>query len=283
MKRLLLVVLILLLLLSTIVSVASAKPSNPDHPYVIGVGSHLNAIFNKGAKLGNLPNVAMKVGDSNSWLNYHWKTLAVGKPIVWGDYEYLSEVRDYFAATGTFQRNSAATRNAGTTELILNEVTASTSPRTRLLHEFYVMNGAFAYITLGTVDSDVTQPYHVPLAEYRANMRVIIEMCIERGIIPVLFTIPQRTTLDRSMWLDTDSYNQVIRALADEYRIPLADARLWYDTLPDVGLGSDLLHLSIGNPADFSAQPLSGHAVFNLLSLQVMYELQKVLNNGHGV
>jgi lysophospholipase L1-like esterase len=132
--------------------------------------------------------------------------------------------------------------------------------------EYRWVKPALALIMLGTNDAGVT-----PLGYYEARMREIIELSINRGVIPVVSTIPPYPRLGPTGQAEAE-VNGIITALAEEYGVPLWDYWAAVQGLPGYGLAPDLVHPAIvGSPADFSAAGLQhGMTVRNLTALQAL-------------
>ena len=112
-------------------------------------------------------------------------------------YNELQATVNYFAATNardgnnSFANSSLAAYNGITTTGILDPNNAWTqvcqSGETPLECEYRVVKPSVALIMLGT--NDVAS---IPLDGYRDNLRRIVQITVDRGIIPVLSLIPTR-------------------------------------------------------------------------------------------
>lgn len=71
------------------------------------------------------------------------------------------------------------------------------------------------------------------------NIREIVGLTAERGILPVLYTVPENVNKP------VEPLNEFIRALALEQGLPLIDLNVWLSSLPNSGLREDGVHLSI--------------------------------------
>ena len=100
---------------------------------------------------------------------------------------------------------------------------------------------------------------------YRETMRRIVQFSLDRGILPILTTLPVLAGKD------VEPYNAAIRGLALEREIPLIDLSAALAALPNQGLAPDGIHLSWVEPAVFEPQYLRhGMTVRNLLTLQAL-------------
>lgn len=240
--------------------------------------SHVQVIFQRGKHLGNRADVFSKIGDSLTVATY------VLYPIGWGTYSlhqyaYLEPVIQYFSATdarngNSFANISLAADNGWTTQSVLDpnlaDPTLCLPGEAPILCEYRIVKPATALILLGT--NDVAE---LPLESYESNMRRIITISIDRGIIPVISTLPDR----RGYATQISEFNEAIRALAHEFGIPLWDYSLRLLNLPNGGLSADGVHPSwppgdFSAAADFSPQNLQfGYTVRNLTALQMLDQL----------
>lgn len=251
-------------------------PSRPSqYPYITGISEHVREIFSRGLALGNRPNVFSKVGDSITY------TDAFLYPIGWNNYRlheyaYLQPVIDFFSEEWARTHNSFANyslaANIGWSAhaLLTSAVSHEThcgETETPLECEYRLVKPSIALIMLGTNDVPST-----PLASYENAMRQITETTIEYGIIPILSTIPsmQMTGTEGRV----EAINAIITNLAREYDIPLLDLWAALQGLPDDGLRSDGVHLSLapaGQNAYFTPENLQyGMPVRSLTALQAL-------------
>lgn len=240
--------------------------------------NHAQIIFQRGKHLGNRANVFSKIGDSLTVATY------VLYPIGWGTYSlhqfaHLEPVIQYFSAIdarngNSFANISLAADNGWTTRSALDpnlaDPTLCLPGEAPILCEYRIVRPATALILLGT--NDVAE---LPLESYERNMRRIITISIDRGIIPVISTLPER----RGYAPQISEFNEAIRALAHEFGIPLWDYSLRMRNLPNGGLSADGVHPSwppgdFSAAADFSPQNLQyGYTVRNLTALQMLDQL----------
>jgi lysophospholipase L1-like esterase len=124
-----------------------------------------------------------------------------------------------------------------------------------------------ALIMLGTNDVPYT-----PDAEFEADLRRILDFTIERGVLPVLSTIPP--LYRRGLEGRAEALNAVIARLAAEYELPLWDYYAALQPLPGTGMAADGVHPNwapSGRNADFSPENLEyGMVVRNLTGLYVL-------------
>lgn len=117
------------------------------------------------------------------------------------------------------------------------------------------------------------------ITAYRANIETIIELCLARGIIPILRTKPREETTSTTRPQKIIEYNAVLRGLAQQYQLPLLDLNL---AVKDVvgALGGDNLHLSsyTGKNCWLTAEALTfGKPIYNLIFLQALDRLRRMV------
>lgn len=241
---------------------------------VSGVASPARQIFERGQQLGNRRDVFSKVGDSITVATF------VLYPFGWGSYnlgayQHLQPVIGFFSSTNAREGNSFANislsaDNGWTTRDVLNPARARggicQGGETPLECEYRVVKPSVALIMLGTNDLA-----SVPIDEYRANLQRIVQISSERGVIPILSTIPNRRGFDVS------AFNQTIIQIAQSNSIPLWDYWSAMQVLPNTGLSPDGVHPSYPSETDFAAAAnfngdnLSyGYVIRNLTALEVL-------------
>jgi lysophospholipase L1-like esterase len=261
---------------------ADAPPDSqnlPNYDVVSNINNHAHEIFAQGQSLGNRPDVFSKVGDSITVSPYFLYSIGAGAYNLRG-YNELQATVNYFAATNardgnnSFANSSLAAYNGITTAGILDPNNAWTQVcqpgETPLECEYRVVKPAVALIMLGT--NDVAS---IPLDVYRDNLSRIVQITVDRGIIPVLSLIPTRDGYENTI----PAYNQVIADTASAFNVPLWNFGGVLHGLENNGL-SDGIHPSSppGNSpddfaaaADFTADNLRyGYTVRNLTALQVL-------------
>jgi LysM repeat protein len=255
-----------------------APPTFPppgSYSLISGVTAHAHEIFISGQNQGNRANVFSKIGDSIT-ANDVFLT-----PIGWGMYDlrqytYLAPVIAFFSQTSARTANSFANSslaaktgwsawqplNPGAS---LNKDLCGASERP-LECEYRIVKPSIALIMLGTNDVQSTTA-----AQYEAEMRLILQISIDHGVIPVVSTIPP---LHKDWAVGrVETINGIIVSLAREYDIPLWDYWSALQGLPNDGLTTDGVHPSSysGHSADFSPDYIeAGYTVRNLLALQAL-------------
>jgi hypothetical protein len=108
--------------------------------------------------------------------------------------------------------------------------------------------------------------------KYEANMRRIIEISLEWGVIPVISTIPPQFERDDRV----TAYNLILIELANEYDVPLWNYWLALQSLPNRGMSEDGVHPSAppsnaGTTIFTEANLEYGFTVRNLMALEVLH------------
>ncbi len=257
---------------------SSAPPTFPppgSYALISGVTAHARQIFLAGQAQGNRANVFSKIGDSMTANDVFLS------PIGWGNYDlrqytYLAPVVAFFSQTtartdNSFANASLTAKGGWQTWQPLNPGSTLDAnlchPTERPIEcEYRIVKPSIALIMLGTNDVRDT-----PAAQFETEMRLIIEISIQRGVIPVISTIPP---LNRDWAVGrVEVINGIIVSLAREYDIPLWDYYSALQGLPNDGLSSDGVHPSVytGHAADFSPDYIeAGYTVRNLLALQAL-------------
>jgi hypothetical protein len=250
---------------------ATPVPAAPAPPAVIsGITNRSHQIFLSGQQAGNRPDVFAKVGDS---ITATWAFM-----VQFGDqiedlheYSYLQPVIDYYRVEtpdgGTsFSRTSFAAEGGWNSHHILdpskaNPICAGATP---VECEYQRIKPSVSIIMIGTNDAD----HDVASGQYEANLRRVVEISIDMGVIPVLTTIPW------NMYHDAPAYNDVIIRVARSYDIPLIDYWTLMEQAPERGLSEDDVHPSVpldNNTVNFSADNLNyGFTIRNLVTLQML-------------
>ncbi len=256
----------------------SATPP-PEASYISNVNLRMLRVFQRGQALGNRADVFSKVGDSITVSTAFLVPIGVGNYRL-GAYADLQGVIDFFSAgearggLNAFENRSLAAKVGwraravfGTGGDPLPDCEAGERP---LLCEYRVVRPAVALIMLGTNDVPYT-----PAAEYDSDVRRILDLTLEQGVIPVLSTIPPFTRAgDEGR---AEELNVIVRTLALEYGVPLLDYYAAMTGLPGQGIGGDGVHPTTADDtrnADFSPDHLQfGMVMRNLTALYALNEV----------
>jgi LysM repeat protein len=221
-------------------------------------GPVVRATYQLGQELGNNPHAFSKIGDCNSEPPFYLVKFDEGAYDL-GPYGYLQPAIDHF--TGSFARKSATVWTGNHAWAVFDPTWANPamclSGESPIECEFRVNRPSIVLIRLGTNEANTPDLFET-------NLRKIIEFSLERGTIPVLGTKADRLE-------GSDAINDLIRALADEYKVPLWDFGRAADNIPGRGLRADGFHMTFGSP--YYSDPaalLTGHAVHNLTALMAL-------------
>jgi hypothetical protein len=222
------------------------------------------------------PEVFAKVGDSLTASGDFLYCLGTDR-VNWGEHAGLQSSWQAFrqgnaAGTDPFRRDSLAAHIGWSAWLALH------GPNPPLVREVAAIRPSLALVMFGTNDIEIGKIYH-----YADKMFDIVDWLVERGVVPILFTIPPRRDQSDAA-VEVPRYNAVVRALAQVRQVPLVDYHRELVKLPDQGLSSDGIHPStlrgkLGRDAcDFSAPGLRhGFNLRNLLALQALDRVRRAL------
>jgi lysophospholipase L1-like esterase len=245
------------------------------YPYLSNLDPSILDIFRRGQELGNRANVFSKIGDSITVSAAFLFSIGNGEYDL-AEFDYLQPVIDHFSQETALTGNSFSnismsaqvgwsaltpTRRGAGDEIYCSEI------ETPLECEYRLVRPSMALIMLGTNDIPGT-----PIASFEIGLRAVIEQSIEMGVIPIVSTLPPMN--QPGMNSRVIQFNEIIRELAIEYRIPLWDYWAPLQGLPDSGMGDDGVHPSVaprGHWADFSEPYLQyGMVIRNLTALQAL-------------
>jgi len=236
----------------------SVPPTSAPPPQLV-VSQTARDIYQRGLALGNNPRAFSKVGDCNSATPYFLAPFDKGEYRLGGAYAYLQPAIDHFA--GSFNRDGAVARDGLNTASVFDSIWSLPAlcqkGESPLACEVRTQRPSLAIISLGTNGDWQTN------AEYEANMRRILDLLIERGVVPILST--KADNLEGG-----DRFNQIVAKLAAEYALPLWDFAPVARALPGWGL-ADTYHLVWGQSYyDTAPRPLTGWQARNLTALQAL-------------
>jgi hypothetical protein len=110
---------------------------------------------------------------------------------------------------------------------------------------------------------------------FDTEVRRMVGYALEKGTVPVIGT-------KADQFLDPGYVNNgLLRQIAKDYRLPLWDFQLVAQTLPDNGLLSDQVHLTLFNEFDWttSAGFRTGHGLQNLTALLALDAVLKAVTD----
>lgn len=260
-----------------------ATRAAPNYPYLSGIGPNTRRLFQLAQAMGNRTDVFSKVGDSIT------ASPAFLTPFGTGQYNlrelaYLQPVIDYYRTTpardqDSFQSPSLAAQVGWSSLKLLSpgngQAGICAPDESPLECEYRVVRPAVALIMIGTNDVPT-----VPAAAYAAQLRRIVQITLENGVVPILSTLPPMPQGQRDYTVL--EFNAIIKELAREYDLPLVDYHAALEALPNRGMSDDGIHPSqlpgsFTLSADFTPQSLTyGMTVRNLTALQALDAVWRV-------
>jgi uncharacterized protein YraI len=266
-------------------------------PVIPAIGPRVYEIFQHGQALGNNPRVFTQVGECNSMSQAFMVPFGSGNYNL-GPYSDLQSIIDYFRATpvggvsNSFWYKGVA-MSTGLTSLAVIDPSFSNpalcaAGQSMLECDYERSKPSIALIHLGLYDV-----YWLTPDQFDYAMRRIIEISIERGVIPVLTTFPTHPG-DMADW-PNDSvsrnqnralFNRTMINLAYEYGVPVIN--LWQATQPTYWNGllpGDYQHLS--EPPNFLVsfngdEYQYGFTMWNLVALQTLNAIVTSTSVGGG-
>ncbi len=226
------------------------------------------AIFTAGETMGRNPYAYSKLGDSTIE-NPHFMARFDEGPFNLGEYAYLQGAIDHFS--GSHARQGLAVGRGNHSWTIVDPMWADKTVclpnENAIACEIRVHNPSIIIIRLGSNDRGVP-------AGFEENLRQIVQIAIDSGVLPVLGTKADR-------FEGNNINNDMIHQLATDFQIPLWDFDLLAGTIPGRGLDVDAVHLTTFYAHDYTSPTAfqRGHGVHNLSALMV---LDAILNEIRG-
>jgi hypothetical protein len=241
--------------------------------YLSNVTPRAREIFLQGKTMGNKPNVFAKIGDSLS--DESWFLYAVGEGRAnLNGYQNLQDTVDFFISgfartSNSFADDAISAAGGWDSFALLDPAKAAGFGECAGMNpvecEIKTLKPSVAIILIGSNDGE----WNVSNGLYGGNIRRVVQICIDNGVVPVLTTVPW--SVYRA---DPSVYNNVIVTIAAEYQIPVIDYATPMYGLPNHGVRDDGVHPSVPpdlNPANFSNENLQfGYTLRNLLTLQML-------------
>ncbi len=241
-------------------------------PVVPGVTARSREIFARGQELGNNPHTVSKAGDCNMASGAFLRLIALGQYEL-GSYTGLQPTVSYFL--DSFYRESIAANRGFTTTIALDPVMSDPTlcqGEPPLECEYSINRPAAAFLMFGP--SDV---HYLTHEEYRQGLREVVQLSIDRGVIPILVTNPTDRS-ENSLWIRILEYNLIMVEVAREYDVPLLNLWLATREMPHSGVEDDLLHLTYNTSAwiKFNGEENQwGYTRLNLIALQTLDALRQ--------
>lgn len=231
------------------------------------IGPHLKPIYWRGRARGNDPHRVSKIGDSETDTPYFLSYLDQGFYEL-ASHAYLQDTVDYF--TYSFSWFGPGVEEGLIAESLLDPLWADPSVcapgEHRVACEYRTYRPAVALILVRT------NPRPGELLTYEASVREIVEISIERGVIPVLSTVPYSPYNNNHV----QNENGILRRLAGEYNVPLWDLYATTYNMPNHGVDNATSHLTVtDNPTHFDDGNLATYGIVrrNLEALEVLHAI----------
>ena len=238
---------------------------------------HARAIVSRGEMLGRNADVFLKFGDSNSstggfippvyltplgmpGYNPITSGLAATHPELLGTRALYSGG----AGSDSFLREGPGAFPGWTISNVLSAVQG----------QIAATNAGIALVMIGT--NDMGTVGNLPL--FKGQLQYLVGVFLTDGVLPVLSTIPDSHYANGAFHKLDLAYNQIIADVAAQYRIPLWNAWLALNQLPNQGIGPDGVHLNTspnGGGSLWPADMAFGQNVRNLEALQILDWFQK--------
>jgi hypothetical protein len=258
---------------------ADLPPEPLNNPVVdlnSGVLRNARSIYARGQQLGNFPNSFMKMGESNTGGTVYMCTFEWGKYDL-GTYTHLQPIVDWFNQTQSFCRTNMTAGNGFSTATVLDPIWAPTDQcepnESPLACEIRKNKPSYAFIYFGIADMGT-----ITDDQYRDNLNSIIRILSNSGVIPILTTFPMS---DKFTDGKPQAFNEIIRDVATDRRVPLIDLRVAIYNYTDHGTGGDGYHLSVRSVDEttFTGDEFTyGRTLRELLTLQILYDLSNSFN-----
>lgn len=242
-----------------------------DHsPITAHVAENLRSI--RGSNPGADPRLFAKIGDSITVSNAFLRCFA-GTRYDLADHLELAAARDHFAAgdaagTTPFDRDSVAAVVGWSAWAPLRD------DPTPLALELDALDPAFAVVMFGTNDIDTMN-----LVFYGENMLALVDALLDRGVIPILSSIPPRDDYPAAA-AEVARYSLVARALAEARQLPFIDLEQHMRPLANHGLGGDGVHPNSDPRGACKLDETGlgyGYNVRNLLTLEALDRLRRAV------
>jgi hypothetical protein len=256
----------------------SDRTQSPITPYVV---SRLSEVLARDPSSAH--DLFMKVGDSISASTSFLYCFA-GANVDLGDHAALQAALDLYRGatvlgTTSFDRDSNAVQSGRTAFWAMD---GQPSP---LVQEMDAVNPAAGVVMFGTNDIGWFGADHLATLDwYHEHMFDLVDAMLDRGIIPILSTIPPRdddSTLDP--WVPT--FNAAIRAFAQGRQIPLVDFHRELLPLAAHGLSGDGVHPNASGDGAcvLTADGLAyGYNVRNLITLEALDRVRRAALTDEG-
>lgn len=243
--------------------------SMPTNPVISGITARSRTIYLTGKQRGNNRFAFSKAGDSLTATHLFLYQIGDFSEVL-GMYSSLAPAINYFRTplsdgSNAFNRTSKAANGGWDSVMLLDPARADTGCNglSPFECELVLFKPSVILILIGTNDAQ----HHLDSGLYEQNLRTMVQLSINNGAIPVLYTIPW------NKYRDPVPFNNVITSVARSYDIPLVNYYAVMEQLPNHGLGEDGVHPS--EPPDYNAVNFAnnlgyGTTVRNLVTVQLL-------------
>ncbi len=245
-------------------------------PVIPTISDAMRDVFRRGRDENrNYPYVITKVGDSLTADELYLGPMSRTTNVL-GPYDYLGDTVLYFGASTAV--GSVAAQLGMTSYTVFDAGWAPDDvcqPReTPLDCEYRRKRPSVSLIMFGPNDLLRMDDQH-----FDQQMRRIVEITLDHGIIPVLSTFSYDPGM--GLWLQSVNFNRRLVAIAADYQVPLINLWLAARPLPEYGLEIDHIHMkhwgSYTLKFDKGAVAFSGGALRNLLSIRTLDEIRRTV------
>jgi hypothetical protein len=230
------------------------------------VKATVREVYARGQRIGRNPHAFSKIGDSTMV----WP--AFMSAFEWsynlGPYAYLQTAIGQYG--GSFSRNSLATVKGINSWRQFDPASASLefcrSNEGPVQCEFRLNNPSVVFIRLGA--NDWGEP-----AWFQQSMERIVQYFMNRGVVPVLGTKPDR------LEGPDNTLNKIVGQIAADYEIPLWDYDQVAATVPNRGLLPDKTHFQDGGPHNYTlpATFRHGDSLEDLTALMMLDTIDRAI------
>lgn len=243
-------------------------------PIISNISPAMREVYLRGQALGNRSEVITKVGDSVTADPLYLGPMNRGDHEL-GPYNYLDKTIEFF---GPSVMLSVAAQVGFNTHTVTDPFWADPAYCLRnespLACEYRIKKPSIVFIMFGPNDV-----LHFEAADFDAQMRMIVEDTLSRGIIPVLSTFSYHP--DNEMWSQAITFNLTLASIAHDYQVPLINLWAASRSLPEYGLEGDRVHMAHSGyrHLKFSGgdEARYGLTLRNLLSVKMLDELRLAL------
>ncbi|MBV1859535.1 MAG: SGNH/GDSL hydrolase family protein [Nannocystaceae bacterium] len=148
-----------------------------------------------------------------------------------------------------------------------------------LEQEWDAITPRLGLVHFGTNDMNLGATHGSAMVPFYDAMMTLVDEALERGTLPVLFGITRRgDSPTAELWVE--SYNAMIRGVAQSRQLPFIDLYEAIDPLPEHGLSGDGLHLQTfgGGACRLTEEGLLwGYNMRNLVALEGLHRAMAVL------